>query len=98
MDMLTLIIALSAVMWYVIDRFKGLWAEKTYGKYITMLLAAIFAFGIVFSFELDFIYAIGLVEAVSVAGKIITSLVLMSGSSAIAEIISKVKGNSSGEV
>ena len=28
MENLTLIIALSAVLWFIVDKFKPLWAEK----------------------------------------------------------------------
>ena len=92
MEMLSLILALSAVLWFLVDRFKPLWEELSFGKYITLLVAGIGAFALVFSFNLDLILACGLVEATTIAGKIMTGLVLMSGSSAVAEIIERVKG------
>jgi hypothetical protein len=92
MDALTLIIALSTVLWYCIDRFKPLWESLSWGKYITMLIAAAGSFALAFSFNLDLVAAIELVAEISLAGKIVTGLVLMSGSSAISEIISKIKG------
>lgn len=92
MDALTLIIALSTVLWYCIDRFKPLWESLSWGKYITMLISAAGSFALVFSFNLDLVAAIELVAEISLAGKIVTGLVLMSGSSAINEIISKIKG------
>ena len=92
MEMLTLILALSAVLWFLVDRFKPLWEGLSFGKYITLVVAGIGAFALVFSFNLDLILACGLVEATTIAGKIMTGLVLMSGSSAVAEIIERVKG------
>ena len=92
MTALALIIALSAVLWYCIDRFKPMWESVSWSKYITMLVAAVGSFGLVFSFGLDLIAALELVPDITTAGKIITGLVLMSGSSAINEIIAKVKG------
>lgn len=92
MEMLTLILALSAVLWFLVDRFKPIWEGLSFGKYITLLVAGIGAFALVFSFNLDLILACGLVEATTIAGKIMTGLVLMSGSSAVAEIIERVKG------
>lgn len=92
MEMLSLILALSAVLWFLVDRFKPLWEGLSFGKYITLLVACIGAFALVFSFNLDLILACGLVEATTIAGKIMTGLVLMSGSSAVAEIIERVKG------
>lgn len=92
MEQLTLILALSTVIWYCIDRFKNLWENISFSKYITIGCAAILGFGAVFSFGIDLFVACGLVECVSLAGQILTGLVLMSGSSAVSEIISKIKG------
>lgn len=92
MEMLSLILAFSAVLWFLVDRFKPLWEGLSFGKYITLLVAGIGAFALVFSFNLDLILACGLVEVTTIAGKIMTGLVLMSGSSAVAEIIERVKG------
>ena len=91
MDALTLIMALSAVLWYCIDRMKTIWSGLSWGKYITMTIAAIGSFGLAFGFDLDLLMAIGLIEKITLAGKIVTSFVLMSGSSAISEIIEKIK-------
>lgn len=91
MEMLSLILALSAVLWFLVDRFKPIWEGLSFGKYITLLVAGIGAFALVFSFNLDLILACGLVKATTIAGKIMTGLVLMSGSSAVAEIIERVK-------
>ena len=92
MEMLTLIVALSAVLWYVVDRFKTGWDALPYGKWITVIVAGIGSFGLVFSFGLDLIFACGLVDSVTMAGQILTGFVLMSGSSAISEVIARIKG------
>lgn len=92
MEALTLIIALSTILWFVIEKFHPIWQPLTYGSYITMLVAAIGSFGITFGFGLDLIFAIGLVKGASLQGQIMTALVLMSGSSAISEIMQKIKG------
>lgn len=91
MDALALILALSAILWYCIDRFKPMWETVSWGKYITILVAAAGSFGLVFSFGLDIVAALGLFAEDTVAGKILTGLALMSGSSAISEIIEKIK-------
>lgn len=95
MDILVLIIALSAIMWFLIDRFKVIWSDLSFGKWITIAVSAIAGFGLTFAFGLDIIFACDLVSEVSIAGKIITGFVLMSGSSAVAEVIERVKGGSS---
>lgn len=92
MEMLTLIIAMSAIMWYLVDRFKPLWSGLSFGKYITIAVSALFAFGLTFAFGLDLVFACGLFAEMTVVGQILTGLVLMSGSSAVAEIIERIKG------
>ena len=82
--MLTLLITLSTIMWYLIDRAKSLWEGKPWSKYVTIAVSAVFAFGLTFSFGLDLIYSLGLVEYTSIAGSIMTGFTLMSGSSAVA--------------
>lgn len=94
MEIIGLILAMSAIMWYIIDRAKGLWSEVSFGKYITIGLSAVFAFGLTFSFGMDIIFASGLFSTVTLAGQILTGFVLMSGSSAVAEVIERVKGGS----
>jgi hypothetical protein len=91
MDPITIILALSAVIWYVIDRLKASWANKAWGKYVTTAMAGILGAGAVFGYGLDIIYALGLMNEVSIIGQIITILGLMGGSSAISEIITRIK-------
>jgi hypothetical protein len=55
-------------MWYLIDRLKLMWSDKSYGRYITMAVSAVFGFGLTFAFGLDILFALGIVEAVSIAG------------------------------
>lgn len=99
MEVLTLIVALSTVMWYVINRFRSeIWGEWACCKWLTIAVAAIAGFGLSFAYELDVIYALGLTEVASFAGKLITGFVLMSGSSAVAEIIKGVQGGEKVEV
>ena len=93
MTMLMTILALSGVMWYLIDRLKMMWSDKSYGKYITMAVSAVFGFGLTFAFGLDILFALGIVEVVSIAGQLLTGAALMSGSSAISEIIAAIKGS-----
>ena len=93
MDALVLIIALSSVMWYLIERGKAeLWGQLSYSKWITIGVAAIAGFGLTFGFGLDLIAACGLMPETTIIGQIITGFALMSGSSAIAEIIERIKG------
>jgi hypothetical protein len=92
MDMIALIVGISACIWYVIDRVKPLWSDYSFGKYITTAVAAIASFLAVFAYDIDLIYAIGLAESSQIAGQIITAFIFMSGSSAISEIITRIKG------
>lgn len=94
MDMLFLVGALSIIIWYIIDRFKELWAELPYGKYITIGVAAVLSFLVVFCFGIDILVAFGLFAEVSIMGEILTALIFMSGSSAVSELVQLIKSTS----
>ena len=96
MDMIYLVLAFSGVLWFLIDRFKPLWSSVDFGKYITLAVSAIGAFGLSFGFKLDLIQGFGLSPEITVLGQVLTALVIMSGSSAAAEIIEKVKSGTIG--
>lgn len=91
MDTLVLIVALSTIIWYLINRAKEeLWSNLSFSKWITIAVAAILSFAVVFAFNLDLIFALNLAPEISLVGKILTGLVLMSGSSAVSEIMEAV--------
>ena len=92
MDSLMIIVALSAVIWYVVDRIKEVWTSLSWGKWLTVALSAILSAACVFCFNMDLITALGLTEASSIMGQILTVLVLMSGSSGVSEVIQRVRG------
>lgn len=91
MNSITLIMALSAIIWYVIDRTKPMWSEKSWGKYLTTAVAGVLGATVVFGYGLDIVCAMGMAAEVSIVGQIITVLSLMCGSSAISEIITRIK-------
>lgn len=95
MNMLWLLLAISTIEWYVIDNFKNnLWGQLTWSKYITIGVSLISSFALSFAFGLDILFAVGLVEAASTAGIVLTAFALSSGSSAIAELIEAISANS----
>lgn len=90
---LTLLLALSATMWYLINRGKEeIWGALSFSKWITIGVSAIFAFALTFFFGLDVLTCCGLYKEVTIAGEIITAFTLMSGSSAISEVIERIQG------
>lgn len=96
MEMLQIIIAVSIVMWYIIDRFKPMWEDWKYGKYVTIAVSAVFAFALAFGYRLDIMTALGVAPAGAVAGNsvlgtVLTALTLMGGSSAVSELIARIK-------
>lgn len=91
MSSITLILALSAIIWYVVDRFKPAWSNISWGKYVTTIVAGALGAAAVFGYNLDLICAIGISQENSLIGQILTVLSLMCGSSAISEIISRIK-------
>ncbi len=91
MEMLQVIILTSIIMWYIIDRIKPLWESLKYGKYITIALSALFAFALSFGYRLDIMAALGVVPDTGPLGTVLTALTLMGGSSAVAELIKRIK-------
>lgn len=91
MNSLTLILTLSAIIWYVVDRLKPTWIGHAWSKYVTTAVAGALGAAAVFGYGLDLICAIGIAPNVSLIGQIVTVLALMCGSSAISEIIAKIK-------
>lgn len=91
MDKVALIAFLSLVMWYIIDRFKPLWECFKNGKYITIAVSGLMAFGLTFGFGLDIVSALDFFPDTVITGNILTGLLLMSGSSAVSEIITRIK-------
>lgn len=92
MTMLKLILLASVLMWYIIDRFKPLWADVKNGKYITIAVSAVFAALLCFGLRLNLLDAFGAsAEGPWWLGVVLTMLVLMSGSSAVAELLDKTK-------
>lgn len=88
MSMITIIVALSAIMWYVVDNLKDkIWGGKTYSSYITIAVSAIGSFALALGYGLDIIYALSFAESVTLLGKIITALAMMSGSAVVSELI-----------
>lgn len=91
MEMLEIITLVCILMWYIIDRFKPLWESLPYGKYITIGVAALFAFALAFGYKLDLMLALGVVEQVQPLAICMTALIFMGGSSALSELIKRIK-------
>ena len=93
MELMGLILALSALLWYVIETHKHFWKNWRCKSLITTVIAAAGAFSLVFNFNLDIVYALHLTNYSCTAGQIVTGFVMMSGSSAISDVASKIKSN-----
>ena len=91
MEVLTLIVTVSGIIWYIIDRAKQFYSEVKYSKWITVGISAVLSAACVFCFNLDILSALQLIEAPSIMGEVLTTLIFMSGSSAVSEILGKVK-------
>lgn len=88
MNMMMIIVALSAILWYVIDNLKEkIWGGTNYSSYITIAVAAIGSFALVFGYGLDIIFALNIVDHVTVIGEVVTALAMMSGSAVVSEIV-----------
>lgn len=91
MELVVTILILNFVIWYLADRFKGAWENLTYGKYITIGVVLILSAIFVFPMGLDILFALGVFGSVTIQGQIVTVLTMMSGSSAVSEIVNRIK-------
>ena len=66
MDSITLVLALSSIVWLIVDRLKPMWTNLVYGKYITTIVAGLLGAAGVFSFNLDLICALKVVSEVTI--------------------------------
>mgnify|MGYP006979127016 CR=1 FL=1 len=97
MDILATIVAVSSVIWYVVDRIKQSYEGLSWGRWLTLGISAILSIASVFCFNLDVMAGLQITEANSIMGQILTVLVLMSGSSGVSEIIQRVRGEKKAE-
>ena len=87
MEALSTIATFSAVVWYIIDRIKPLW-----GKWITIAVSAILCGAGTALFNLNIIAAFGFETSLPIVAQYaITTVILMSGSSCVNEILEKAQ-------
>lgn len=88
MSMIAIILALSTILWYLVDNLKDkIWGGKSYSSYITIAVAGVLAFALTFSYNLDIICALSIVDNITVIGKIITAISMMAGSAIVSELV-----------
>lgn len=92
MENLATIIAFSGIVWYLIDRFKGMWQEHPHAALITTVVAGVLGALCTFAYGLDIVYSLNLSAAVTPVGQGLTVIAFMAGSSVVNEIIMGVKG------
>lgn len=94
-EMLTLLFVLSTIIWFVIDRVKPFWSGLSCGKYVTIAVAAVLGAVVVFTYGIDILVALAVTNQVTIVGEILSTLVIMSGSSALSELLALIKAKAS---
>ena len=94
-EMLTLLFVLSTIIWFVIDRVKPFWSGLSWGKYVTIAVAAVLGAVVVFTYGIDILVALAVTNQVTIVGEILSTLVIMSGSSALSELLALIKAKAS---
>ena len=94
-EMLTLLFVLSTIIWFVIDRVKPFWSGLSFGKYVTIAVAAVLGAVVVFTYGIDILVALAVTKQVTIVGEILSTLVIMSGSSALSELLALIKTKAS---
>lgn len=90
---LTIIFVFAILIQFCVDRTKDIVGEKVM-KYVKAPLWAL-AFGIVFAliFKIDIFEIIGYPSELPVVSKIVTGLILSSGSSSVHELVEKIRSS-----
>ena len=94
-EMLTLLFVLSTIIWFVIDRVKSFWSGLSWGKYVTIVVAAVLVSVFVFTYGIDILVALAVTNQVTIVGEILSTLVIMSSSSALSELLALIKAKAS---
>lgn len=94
-EMLALLFVLSTIIWFVIDRVKPFWSGLSWGKYVTIAVAAVLGAVVVFTYGIDILVALAVTNQVTIVGEILSTLVIMSGSSALSELLALIKAKAS---
>ena len=94
-EMLTLLFVLSTIIWFVIDRVKPFWSGLSWGKYVTIVVAAVLGAVVVFTYGIDILVALAVTNQVTIVGEILSTLVIMSSSSALSELLALIKAKAS---
>jgi len=93
--MIGILVAVSTVVWYVVDRLNTVfsWKEKlSWGNWLSTIIVAALATIAVVTYQLDIFVACEICAEVTFFGCLMTVLVIAGGSSCIAEIIKRIKG------
>lgn len=91
MNLITITI-MSVILWVFIDRAKKAWETVSFGQWITSGIAVAAGLALAFSYNLDLLVSLNVVDAISIGGKIFAGLAIAGSSSVINEIIAGVKG------
>lgn len=94
MSSITTILFFSMMIWYIIDRVKPIWADLSWGSYLTMAVAAAAGLGVTFGLGLDLAFALGATSELTIVGQVLTGLAFIAGSSGIAELIGAAQDSS----
>ena len=92
MGSISFIACFSMVIWFIIDRFKKLWSDLKYGKWITLAVSCVLSCACAFVFGIDIFFVLELTKDVTILGQFVTVLTFMSGASGVSELVNLFKG------
>lgn len=88
---LTIIVVFSVLIQFCVDRIKELVGEKVMSKIKAPVWAVIFGILYALMFNIDFFELMGFTTSASILAKIITGLILSSGSTGVHELLAKLR-------
>lgn len=84
------IIIFSVILWVFIDRAKKMWANVSWGNWITTCIATACGLLLAFGYGLDLLSALGVCEFQTIGGHIFAGLAIAGGSSVVNELLEKI--------
>ena len=90
------IIVFAVVVWWIIDQIKRVYPvlkiPETWQKIVTIVLAVAMGAGCAWGYNLDLLLELNITDAVTFGGKAFAGVGIAAGSSAVFELVEKMKG------
>ena len=90
------IIVFAVVVWWIIDQVKRVYPvlkiPENWQKIVTIVLAVAMGAGCAWGYKLDLLLELAITDTVTFGGQVFAGVAIAAGSSAVFELVEKMKG------